>query len=297
MGQSAPRVHYGIHSASPYRRDSGVPYGELRIVGGSTLAVSGELNKLNGGSSKFPWSIEDGLMTAEMTLKIKEFPDFVKELFAGKAPTANASESGGAVSAALANKKGTSAVAATGLTTVTIGADPTKIKFGKYVVEVASATTVDVYLLSDVDINRGSDTDDFIDDTLKIAAGLTITMGGTTALPGDFNLDLNGGGGTIAMVVGDTATFEIRPPNSGSTDVLVGGRNDKLPEFGILIVAEKLANGEMVELDVFRCRGTGLPHQFDEKTFAEAEIPVEAMYDSARNAVYSMRTVKPLTAC
>ena len=71
MALSNPRIVFGVHSVSPYSRTTGEFYGILKVLGGSSLSLSGELLKLNGGSRKYPWAVEDGLITAEMTLKVK----------------------------------------------------------------------------------------------------------------------------------------------------------------------------------------------------------------------------------
>jgi hypothetical protein len=56
MALSSNRIVYGIHSMAPYRRDDGLPYGILKVLGGGTLAFSAETEKLFGGSNKFAWA-------------------------------------------------------------------------------------------------------------------------------------------------------------------------------------------------------------------------------------------------
>jgi hypothetical protein len=289
---SNPRVIFGVHSVTPYNRTSGLPYGTARVVGEASLGLTGDLQKLFGGSSRFPWAIEDGVINTELALKLKEYPNFLFELFLGKAPTDTAADSAGTVSA-LVNKLGTSIVAATGLASIAVkSAAKADLKFTKYVIKAVDATHIDIYAMSNVDFSRGTDAL-FQDDLLKITATpLAITTGAAVDIP-NFGLTVTGGASATAFVSGDTATFEVKPISSKTTEVTVGGTSDVFPEMGMIIVAQQSGTQEMVELDVFRCKGIGLPLAFAEKKFSEPEIKVEAYYDSVKNGVFSMRHIIP----
>lgn len=215
----------------------------------------------------------------------------------GKAPTANAAEATGSVTT-LTDKSGVVVNATTGIASVGVtSGDSADLKFGKYVVKVVSGTTVDVYLSTDLDIKRGTD-GDFSNDLLKItSAPITISgTGGTTALA-DYGLEFTGGSGTVdlesAGAVGDTATFEVRPPNSKSMDVVIGGSGIVSPEVGLLIYAESRSNGELFEIDIFRAKLSGMPFGFSKKEYSVAEITAQAFYDSTRDGVMSLRHVTP----
>ena len=294
MALSDPRVVFGVDVFTPYNRTTGLPFGTIRVLGTSSLSLSGELVKLNGGSNRYPFAIEDGLITAELSLTVRELPDFLFELFLGKAPTANSSESAGSVTA-IANKKGTSVVAATGIASVGVkSGSEADAKFSKYVVKAVSATTVDVFALSGTDFARGADKS-FENDALKItASALTITQSSAVEVPG-FGIELTGDSGVIAMVADDTAEFTVRPINDQSIDVTFGAETDIFPEFGALIVAQKRGNGEMFEIDLFRVKGIGLPLGFEEKSWNESEITAEAFFDSAKGGVASIRHINPST--
>lgn len=292
MSLSNPRIFFGIHSFTPYSRTTGLPYGTVLVLGSSTFSLEGELVELRGGSAKYPFAIEEANITADLTIAPKEYPNFLYELFLGKAVTDNSAETGGSVTS-IVDVNGTTVVGATGILSATIKSGQTAtLKFARYVVKAASATTVDVYALSNVDFARGTDLD-FVDDTLKITSSpLTITTSAAVEIPGT-GIELTGGGGTIGMTTGDTATFETRPINTDSIDVVIGASTNTFPEFGALVVAQQRGSGEMVELNIFRCKAAGLPMSFSEKEFSEAEITAKAFYDSAKGGVFSIRTVVP----
>lgn len=293
MALSSPRIVFGVHSFTPYKRTTGEFYGTLKVLKGSSLSLAGEQVELFGGSAKYPWAVEDGTINSEMSLKPAEYPDFLFELFLGKAPTANSAEATGNVST-LTNKKGTSLQSATtGIASVSaLAGSEADLKLGKFIVKAASSTTVDVYLSSDIDLNRGTD-GSYQNDLLKITASpLTITASADTNIP-NFGLKLTGGSGVIGMTTGDTAEFSVRPINSKSMTVRIGGTTDEFPEFGAIVMAQKRGNQEMFEIDCFRCKGIGMPLNFEMGAFSEAEIKLKVFYDAEKNGVFDLRHVSP----
>lgn len=297
MALSNPRGVFGVHSFSPYNRTNGEFYGTVKVLDSSSLTLSGETIDLMGGSNQYPWAVESGVITSELSLSFSQYEDFLFEIFLGKAPTSNSAEASGSVTT-LTDKSGTVVNATTGIASVDLkSGSSADLKFGKYVVKVVSATTVDVYLSSDADITRGTD-GEYQNDLLKITASpLTIPDTGATVTIPNFGLELTGGSGTInletAGAVGDTATFSVRPPNSTSMDVTIGGSSDVTPEFGAILMAESRGTGELFEVDLFRVKGVGMPIGFTKKEWSVAEVTAKAFYDSTRNGVFSIRYVKP----
>lgn len=292
MPLSDPRIIFGVHSVTPYNRTTGAFYGILKVLGGSSLSLSGELVKLNGGSLKYPWAIEEGNTTAEMSLKPKEYPDFLFELFLGKAPTAVGADTAGTVSVA-DNVTGTSMIAAIGVLTPIVipSTGAANLKFGKYYIKAVSATAFDVYLSTDVDMLRGTD-ESYDNDALRVAQVTGVATGANSDVA-SLGLRFVGGASATAFVIGDTATFEVQPPSSKSMSVTVGGTADTFPEFGALLVAKQRSNGELFEVDCFRCKASGLPLGFEAQVFSEGEIKAEAFYDSAKNGVFKARHFTP----
>lgn len=297
MALTNPRVLYGIHQVTLYNLADGLPYGTLRVLKGSTISLSGELVQLTGGSSKYPWSSQDGNITAEMSLKPAELPSFLFKLFLGKTPT-DVTDDPGNVST-LTNVLNTSVQdATTGIASVGVkSGSEADLKFGKYIVKAASSTTVDVYAMTNVDFQRGTDKT-YVDDTLKItSAPLTITtLGVAVEVPG-FGVELIGGSGTIGMTADDTAKFNINPASLEQMEVDVGGINDCIPEFGAIAVAQKQADGTMWEIDCLRVKAIGFPFGLEEKAFNEAEITANLLYDPVEDKVINIRYLKPTEAC
>jgi len=298
MALPQPRSIFGVHSVTPYNVNTGEFYGTAKVLSSSSLSLAGELIPLNAGSSKYPWAIEDGLITAELSLSFAQYDDFLIELMLGKKPTANAAEAAGSVTT-LTDKSGVVVDATTGIASIGVksGSDA-DLKFTKYVTKIISGTTVDVYAASDADFARGTD-GAFENGLLKITASpLTIPdSGATVEIPG-YGLEFTGGSGIVnletAGAIGDTATFEVRPPNSASMDVVIGASTDVFPEWGAIIMAQQRGSAEMFEIDLYRVKAAGLPIGFTTNEWSNAEVTAQAFYDSTRNGVFSMRHVSPV---
>lgn len=289
MALSDPRAVFGIHSFSPYNLLTGEFYGTLKVLKGSTFSLEGETVDLTGGSSKYPWAIEDGLINAELSLTFAEYPDFLFEIFLGKSPTQIAAQATGAIVNS-ANKKGTSVISATnGIEIEALAGSESKLKFGKYVIKALTANTFDVYTASDIDFNRG-EAASFVNDSLKInESPLSVaTVDAPLSLFG-LNFALNG---VAAFVVGDTAVFEVRPIHAGSSEVVIGGLSDVFPTFGAVLYAQKRGSSEMFEIDCYSMKAIGLPLNFNPNEFSEAEVTAKAFYNAARGGVFSVRSIK-----
>lgn len=295
MSLSAPRIVFGVHSLSPYQRSDRMPYGILKVIGSSSLALTSSVEQLYGGSQRFSWAAESKTFASEMTCKVKAYPGFLFTQFLGGTNVDNAAEPSASVTA-IANALGTSAFqATTGIASVAVKAgSEADVKMAKYVVKVVSSSTVDVYMLSDVDAQRGTDLV-FVNDALKITASpLTIVASTAVDIPGT-GLKLTGGSGTIGMTIGDTAYFQSRPINTGSSDITIGSAATALPAFGAVILAQKRATGEMFEIEAFNCIATGFPIPMDEMAFSTTEMKVTMVYDAVADAVFKIRHASPTT--
>lgn len=294
MALSDPRIIYGVHSISPYARASKLPYGILKVIGSASIALTADLEQLYAGSNKYAWAAESKTVATELTAKVKAYPGFLFALFLGATVTDAAADTAGTVST-LTNVLGTSLRnTTTGIASVgVLTASKANLKFGAYVAKVLTSTTIGIYLLSDIDITRGTDAV-YTDDNLGLTLS-TITIATASALTNvaDLGLVFTGGSGTIGMTVGDTASFNVLPPSTKSSEIVVGKSTDTLPAFGALILSQKRATGEMFEIDAHNCVGGGLPISLEETAFSQPELKMTCLYDSALDRVFTIRHILP----
>jgi len=291
MALSKPRTIFGVHSVTPYSRTTKIPYGEAQVLQGSTFAMEGNTISLLGGSNKFSWQIEDGDIDATLSFTVSEYPNWLFELFGGKAPTQGTAETSGNISAVV-DYSGTSVVAATGIASVTAipSTGAANLKFGKYTIEATAADAFKVYASSDADFGRGTD-GSFLDDSLAIFSQTGATTGSTYDITA-FGLRITMGASATAMVAGDTAIFEVRPINTFNRSVRIGGIADTFPEFGCLIYAQKSGSGALFEIDAFKMKAIGMNLGADRKAFGQSEYSAKASYDQTLNGICDIREVE-----
>lgn len=294
MSLSAPKLLYGVHSVCPYSRTTGLPYGILKVVGSANLTISSEKEKLYGGSQKYAWGSEVKTITSEVAMKVKAFEGFMFELFLGATVTESSADTSGAITTA-ANKNGTSVIdATTGIASIAINASTkTSLKFGRYVVKAVNATTVNFYVLSDVDFDRGTDVSYQSDSLEVLAAAVTVTDSGGTTDVDSLGITITGGSGTVAMTADDTATFEIKPPSSVSSVIVLGKASASFPEFGAVFVSQRLSDGQMCEVNAYKCSAAGFPIAMTENAWAETDITIDMLYDSVLDKLAEIRMISP----
>lgn len=289
MALKKPRTIFGVHSITPYNLATGLPYGMARVLQGSTLTMEGSTIKLLGGSNKNAWASEDGDSETSLAFTMSEYPDWMIALFTGATVTNGSAEASGNITA-LTDKNGTSVVAAAGLLSSITATTPADMKFGKFIVKATAVDAVSIYCLSDADFSRGTDSV-FTDDTLLIDTWTGITTGSTHLIP-NFGITLTAGGSATAMTIGDTATFDVRPVNTFNRTAKIGGIADAPPEFGCIVMAQKSGSGALFEIDLFKCKSIGLSLGADRKTFAQSEKTIDALYDSEKDGVFTIREVE-----
>lgn len=283
MSLSQPRSYFGIHSLTPYSRLTKKPYGMARVLETSTFKLAGALVELKGGSNRYTWQVEDGDIKAELAFSMSEYPDWVFSLFGGKTPTVTGPENTGAIST-IANVKGTSIVAATGiLATGTVLASGVDLKRGRYTLVAVSATALDLYCNSDVDFGHGA-VGSFLDDSLVIAHLTGFSTGATKDVTG-YGIEFTGGASATAFQAGDTASFEVRPPNFKTSDVVIGGISDVFTDFGVVMYGQKAGDGRLFEIEAYKVKAIGLGLGAARKVFGKNDYTALASYDSVENAV------------
>lgn len=286
------RINYGIHSICPFRLSDAKPYGILKVIGGGTMTLSSEFEELFGGSNKFAWAVEAKTISSEWTATVKSFPDFMFELFLGASVETTAASATGTVGD-LANVKDTSVVdSSTGIASVAVKTgSESDLKDGIYVIEAVSATTVDIYALTDIEFKKlgATNTLEYVNESLKINSTPISIVASTASEVVGLGVELTGGSGTIGMTVGDTARFSVRSAHNGVSKISIGAGSTIFPEHRQLCLGQKRANGDTFEMELFRVVGSGMPIPFEEQTFGIPELSMKLVQDGSKDAVAEIR--------
>jgi hypothetical protein len=260
------------------------------VLQGSTFTLEGDIVELFGGSNKYSWDIEDGDINAELSFSVSEYPNWLFELFGGKAPTQGAAEPSGNVST-LTDKYGSSVVAAAGLLGTITVSTAANLKTGKYVVKATATDAFKVYALSDADFGRGASLD-FVDDTMEVGSFTGVTGSGSTHVLTALGITFTTGASPAAFTSGDTATFEIRAINTYNRVVKIGGIADFTPEFSAMVYAQKSGKGTIFEIEIFRLKASGLTLGAERKAYSQNDYTAKAAYDSLKDGLCSIREVQ-----
>ena len=286
------RINYGIHSICPFRISDGLPYGILKVLGGGTMTLASEFEELFGGSNKFAYAVEAKTISSEWTATVKSMPDFMFELFLGASVATTAASATGTVGD-FANVLNASTLdATTGIATVTAkSGSEVDLKDGIYIVRAVSATTVDIYALTDIEFKKLGAVNElsYLNEDLKVnATPITIVTGAAAEIVG-LGVEMTGGSGTIALVVDDTARFSVRSAHGGVSEISIGSGSTLFAEHRQLCLGQKRADGSTFELEIFKVIGSGMPIPFEEQTFAIPELSMKLIQDSAEDKVAVIR--------
>jgi hypothetical protein len=270
--RSEKRTIFGIHSMTLYR-ESGEFFGTVECLEGSNLSLSGETIELTGGSSKYPFAVADGMISAEVSFTPSEYPDFLFEVLMGRKVTPIDGDLR-RISPLVPGSENSS-ISEENLEVVE--GEKENLKFGKYVIKALSNNRFKVFVSTHVDFGRGQ-IGHFKNDSLEIDLS-----------SGAFGLSISLKQGR-SLTEGDLGFFEVIPDQSQGMEVTIGGMSDVYPEFGAIVMAEK-QGGKLFEIDVFRLKAVGLPIGLTKKSFANSEITAKAMFSSKRGGIAKIRAI------
>lgn len=289
-GFPSQRQSFGIHSVSAVNRTTGIPYGEVAIVGDGSIALPASSVDNRGGSSLFARATEITEIDGQATFNIKTWPDWIFPVFFGaEVNTTAASASDGTVSA-LTNYVNESVFSASaGIATATLkSGEADDLKSGWYMILAVSPTTVDVYRVSDFQANRGVNL--YLDsDDLKITtAPLTITDAGVTAIPGT-GLELTGGT-TVGMTADDVAFFQVTTPHNGISDIELGQTGMIFPEVELHMVGKQRGSGETVMIRCYKAQAvSGITIPMSQADFASTDLVMKLLFDDTAGKIATLR--------
>ena len=270
----APVQSFGIHNI--YFEDLLDPtYSAVaKIIGSAEVDFKTAQVDNVGGSSVVPFASAPGKAASEIPIVIKQFDKqlvrFLTAYDAASVVETAAGEAGGSVSA-IANLVGTSAVnATTGIASIAVGT-AADLRPGRYRVIATGAATVDLYV--DTDVAGGVE---YQNSDLKINAA-SITIPGTSATVESEGIEFTGGSGTVALVTGDVAYFNVLPISTYLLETYLGKPGAFQREFRLKIVS-KCAGGRYVMTDLPRCVGSAnMTPNFLEDEFSTMEATIKVL--------------------
>lgn len=272
------RDFFGIKYVIPYDLDTKLPFCVLRAVGEISYENEVEAVELGGGHTEAPYDVEYGQPSPTLKGTLREYPAELFQLMETATVTENSAETSGSVDSPT-NAQGTSIIAgANGVSGIAVSsANKANLMFGRYVLKATGPTTLSLYL--------AGLTDSFLDIEGNIVASISTTGAGTvTVTAAGIELTVVG---TPNYTTGDTAYFDVRPVNTGSTEVLVGAGTAPT-NFGVICVFPRKTDGVLHYIDVFNVSGRGMPWKGVSREFSEFEFAWKPTARASDGAVYQM---------
>lgn len=272
------RDFFGIRYVIPYNLTTKKPLVVLRAVGEISFENDIEAVELLGGHVEAPHDVEYGQPSPTLTGTVREYPAELFEIMETVTVTENSAEASGNVTSPT-NNQGTSIFSASnGISNVT--ANPsllTSLVFGEYVFVATAAQTLDLHI-------NGLE-GEFLDMEAKVVEGISTTASGS--------VQIDAAGivltvvGTPAYTIGDTMTVEVRPINTGSTQVLVGAGTSP-SNFGVRCIFPRKTDGVLHYIDIFNVSGRGMPWKGVSREFSEFDLNWKPVARASDGAVYQM---------
>lgn len=272
------RDFFGIKYVIPYNITTHKPLVVLRAVGEISYENEVEAVELVGGHADAPYDVEYGQPSPTLKGTLREYPAELFNIMETVTVTENSAEVSGAVGT-LTNRQGTSVKSASnGISNMT--AHPSLLSsliFGEYVLVATAAQTLSLHV--------NGLTDSFEDIDALVVSGISATASGAvTITAAGVVITVTG---TAAFTVGDTATAEVRPVNTGSTQVLVG-TGTAPTNFGVRCIFPRKTDGVLHYIDIFNVSARGMPWKGVSREFSEFDINWKPTVRASDNAVYQM---------
>ena len=299
MGLPRARTSFGIHQMTALNKTDGVPYGTIKVLAGATSSNERESIDLYGGSNPNIVDSEDGNVSNELSITIKEFNKFLYELAGystydaaltaatvGRLGYFNTStkamvwESDNTAIGVAEERKGdgwcdaTNGLAPEGIK-ITTASD---VKPGVYVLKNVTSTTFDCYILQDNEFEEGTEIN-YEDATMTVVSGITFGLAGEEIT--GTGITIKGKGTpTLSSTEGDDVLiFHVLGAHSDFSEVWYTESPTPV-EFELFLTSQKKANGEYYRDHYPRVKLANIPTNMTEKEWAEAELKLKVLYDS-----------------
>lgn len=268
---------YGVKYLIPYNLTTRKPYCVLRVVQEISFESTTDKVELTGGHANAAWDVERGQPTLSLSGTVREYPAELFQVLETCTVTENAAEASGSISN-VTNHQGTSIYKSPGITNVTINPSYlSNLKFGEYVLVATGAQALSLYI-------KGLE-DAFLDIDCLVESGISTTTTGSVQITASgITLTVTG---SPNYTVGDTMAFDVRPANSGSTEILVGS-GDEPVNFGLIVVLPRKTDGVMHWIDIFNVSGSTIPWKAVSREFSEFAIDWTPVVRASDNAVYKL---------
>lgn len=265
---------YGVHSVTLLDVNTHKPKSVLYALASANLELTGEFEKLTGGSALFPFDSEVKSMASELSFAAREYPSEAMEaLLAGKI-----TEYASNVSGQIVEKQNLVGDSGDDVTVALKSGSSGDLKAGRYVFIFTGTDKGILYATSNIGGGTFED-----EDALQITAELTLTSSAQEV--SGYGITL-AGPAVPAFVSGDAFEFTVFEAGRDGEVIKVGSITSTFQEFAAVIHAQKRGSGKYIWIFIHKIKVCGMPLSFEEKKFSEWNVKMDILYDPEKDGAF-----------
>lgn len=264
----------GVHNVAIADYKTGAIQAVLKVIDSVNIDLGESVVSLKGGESNDAYAADIVDANNTVTVPVKEFPSNLMAMLYHNTATEGAAEATGAISTPF-NVKGTSAYSTTtGVASIAVKSGATPVE-GVYVFVAGATNTFNIYAFSDFNCAL-----DYENDQTGLINAAPITLDASEDIT-ELGITLTGGS-AIALVEGDSFIFEIRRPNSGYSEVLLGGECNKGYKRVYLFFGETQEK-DLTFIELYKCTVSRGALSTPVRDYASQEITITPVKDPTKS--------------
>jgi hypothetical protein len=278
---------FGVQSVTFSNQQTKIPIAQLKVPAELNFPFEADLVDLFGGANKFVLEAEPAYFKSTVTMQFKQFDAALYKILSGATITTNVTPN---TTGTLGTPEAIVTNGATNtVTDVTKGIASTAItaavdlKVGRYIIVAMSSSTVDIYAITDLEANMGTNTMTYADNTLLvIGSPFTLSNAATTITGLGFSITSVA---TPVMTTGDSAYIDVMPPRVADEQIVIGMSNLYIPKVDVWCSTQEKGNGESYLIHIPNMQPSGLQLPLKEFAWAANSPKLTALYDSTANMI------------
>lgn len=265
----------GVHNVAIADYKTGAVEAILKVVDSVNIDLGESVVSLKGGESNDAYAADIVDANNTVTVPVKEFPSNLMAMLYHNTATDAVAEATGAISTPF-NVKGTTAYnPVTGVASIAVTSGATPVE-GVYLFVAAKDNKFNIYGFSDFDCALA-----YQNDQTGLVSPLTAVVLDASEDIAALGITLTGGS-AIALVEGDSFIFEIRRPNSGYSEVSLGGECNKGYKRVYLFFGETQEK-DLTFIELYKCTVSRGALSTPVRDYASQEITITPVKDPTKS--------------
>ena len=288
---------FGLHSVSILDYTTKATLGIFKLPAEIVLPGKFDSAELVGGAQPYIVEAERTYAKADSSIKFHQVDDKLFSLLGNASISSTSAETAGSISTPV-NRKGTSVYlpsAETGIKAIAVKSGSEKdLKAGLYTIVATDATHFNILAATDSDFDGSplSGASKSVIDITGLINAAPIELTSSAVEVSGWGITIDGGSGPLALVAGDTCTFEINPIHVGMLEGTVGLNPPILQQYSAYVSTQKTESGKIFNFYIPKVRPFGFDLPLAEYKFGEPDVGLKVMYCVSEAMLYKWKCIK-----